>query len=160
MGASQEWNLSPRDCWSSELHPPNFCSCFLYLAEPPTEISKLVSRHKVVPEHSTLIFRGWVGLCSSWNLMALTIVLGGFYVQHIISPQQEHLLVLVESRNSILMRRETKRKGMKEKLVSKKIDRKILGEKREWEKHCRQQKESEGEKWGSGRTEWNAEIQK
>lgn len=95
------------------------------------------------------MFVGWMGPCSPWNLMALTRVLGGSYVQNI-SPQQDHLHILAENSNSTLMWREAKRKGIKDKCVSNKIERKILGEKREREKHCRQQKESEGEKWEVG----------
>lgn len=77
------------------------------------------------------MFRGWMGLCSPWNLMALTIVLGGSYVQDIISLQQHHLHALVQNSNSILMWREAKTKGIKEKCVSNKIERKILEEKRD-----------------------------
>lgn len=69
--------------------------------------------------------------CVPPEISWLWLVLGVLCVQDIISPQQHHLHVLVESNNSILMWREAKRKGIKEKCVSNKRERKILGEKRE-----------------------------
>lgn len=120
----------------------NFCSCFSHFAEPCRErLSKLISRQNLLLNTPLLqklwCFQlgGWAGLCSHWNLLPLTIVFSGFYVQGIISPQHDHIHVLVE--NTIkytLMWREINRKERKEKYILKKTERKILGGERETEK--------------------------